>query len=134
MRVPQQLPPRLWRHFRFHATAASQIDCRPDLADFDRIRKRTEEPEQPQLTLQKGERRRPRSEDPQCVRGVDGYVAQHLQSRTIAELLAGEYQIELRSFQQSDGIDLGRSCLDRQVVSKRAGSPGQCFRVPTCNE
>jgi hypothetical protein len=119
---------------RFHATAANQIDCRPDFAEIDRIRKRTEEAEQPQLTLEKVERRRPRSEDPQRVRGVDDYVAQHLQSRTIVELFTGEYQIELRLFQQSDGSDLGRSCLDRQVVSECAGSPGQCLRVPTCNE
>jgi hypothetical protein len=61
-------------------------------------------------------------------------VAQHFETGSVAERLAGDDQIELISLQQREARGLGRGRVNLQVVSKRTGCCSQYLGISTCNE
>jgi hypothetical protein len=118
----------------FHATAASKIQRSPQFAEIDGVGERTKKAEQPQLALKMVQGRSPGRENAQGIGRADGGVAQYFESRSVAEQLAGDDQVELGLIQQRDASGFGRGCLDGQVIRKHAGSSCQRLGFSTCNE
>jgi hypothetical protein len=91
------------------ANVPSEINRRPELPEIDRVGQRPKKPKHPQLALQRSERRRSRREDAQRIGRTGRDLAQHLQAGPIAQLLAGDDQLEFSIIQQGEGVGLRRS-------------------------
>jgi hypothetical protein len=79
--------------------AAGKADRRPQFGKVDRVRKRPKQPKQPQLALEQVQRGGSSCKDAQGIGSVDRDVAQHFESRSIAQRLARDDQIEFSPLQ-----------------------------------